>query len=128
MRIPPVKAIIAFESVARTKSVSRASEELGLTASAVSHQIGNLEEALSQALFFRQGRGLVLTPVGEQYLRDVTGVLADLNRATERAASPANIDPASPFESQLRPDVAIAASGVFSGRQWGYSVEPVLLL
>ncbi|MGO4303718.1 LysR substrate-binding domain-containing protein [Cupriavidus sp. RAF12] len=92
MRIPPVKAIIAFESVARTKSVSRASEELGLTASAVSHQISNLEEALGQALFFRQGRGLALTPVGEQYLRDITGVLADLNRATERASSPANIE------------------------------------
>ncbi|RWA46475.1 LysR family transcriptional regulator [Cupriavidus sp. UYMSc13B] len=92
MRIPPVKAIIAFESVARTKSVSRASEELGLTASAVSHQISNLEEALGQALFFRQGRGLVLTPVGEQFLRDITGALADLNRATERASSPANIE------------------------------------
>ncbi len=92
MRIPPVKAIIAFESVARTKSVSRAAEELGLTASAVSHQIGNLEEALGQALFFRQGRGLALTPVGQQYLRDVTGVLADLSRATERASSPASIE------------------------------------
>ncbi|GLC92656.1 transcriptional regulator [Cupriavidus sp. TA19] len=92
MRIPPVKAIIAFESVARTKSVSRAAEELGLTASAVSHQISNLEEILGQALFFRQGRGLALSPVGEQYLRDVTGVLADLNRATERASSPANVE------------------------------------
>ncbi len=35
---------------------------------------------------------MVLTPVGEQYLRDITGVLADLNRATERASSPANIE------------------------------------
>ncbi len=87
-----MKAIIAFESVARTKSVSRASEELGLTASAVSHQISNLEQAIGQPLFFRQGRGLVLTPVGERYLRDITGVLAELNRATERASSPANVE------------------------------------
>lgn len=92
MRIPPVKAIVAFESVARNKGVSKAAEELGLTASAVSHQIGNLEEAIGQALFFRQGRGLVLTPVGEQYLRDVTGALADLSRATERASTPGAVD------------------------------------
>ncbi|WP_042877477.1 LysR substrate-binding domain-containing protein [Cupriavidus necator] len=91
MRIPPMKAIVAFESVARTKSVSRASEELGLTASAVSHQISNLEDAIGQALFFRQGRGLVLTPVGEQYLRDITGALAELSRATERASSQSDV-------------------------------------
>jgi len=92
MRIPPLKAIIAFESVARTKSVSRASEELGLTASAVSHQISNLEAVIGQPLFFRLGRGLVLTPLGEQYLREVTGALADLNRATERASSQSNVE------------------------------------
>lgn len=92
MRIPPMKAIVAFESVARNKSVGKAAEELGLTASAVSHQLSNLEQVIGQPLFFRQGRGLVLTPVGEQYLRDVTGVIAELNRATERAATPSAID------------------------------------
>ena len=87
-----MKAVIAFESVARTKSVSRASEELGLTPSAVSHQISNLEAVIGRPLFFRQGRGLVLTPVGEQYLREVTGALADLNRATERASSQPDVE------------------------------------
>ncbi|WP_345816458.1 LysR substrate-binding domain-containing protein [Paraburkholderia sp. PREW-6R] len=92
MRIPPVKAIIAFESVARTKSVNRAAEELGLTASAVSHQISNLESIIGQPLFYRSGRGLVLTSTGERYLSDVTGSLADLNRATERASSRADVE------------------------------------
>jgi DNA-binding transcriptional LysR family regulator len=92
MRIPPVKAIVAFESVARTKSVNRASEELGLTASAVSHQISNLEAVIGQPLFYRSGRGLVLTPTGERYLSDVTGSLADLSRATERASSRTDVE------------------------------------
>ncbi|WP_333974967.1 LysR substrate-binding domain-containing protein [Burkholderia cepacia] len=92
MRIPPLKAIIAFESVARTKSVNRAAEELGLTASAVSHQLSNLESQIGQPLFQRSGRGLVLTPTGERYLADVTGSLADLSRATERASSRAEVD------------------------------------
>ncbi|KVN55152.1 LysR substrate-binding domain-containing protein [Burkholderia anthina] len=92
MRIPPLKAIIAFESVARTKSVNRAAEELGLTASAVSHQLSNLESQIGQPLFQRAGRGLVLTPTGERYLADVTGSLADLSRATERASSRTEVD------------------------------------
>ena len=92
MRIPPLKAIIAFESVARTGSVNRAADELGLTASAVSHQLSNLESIIGQPLFQRSGRGLVLTPTGERYLSDVTGSLADLSRATERASSRADVD------------------------------------
>ncbi|SAL61322.1 LysR family transcriptional regulator [Caballeronia terrestris] len=92
MRIPPLKAIIAFESVARTKSVNRAADELGLTPSAVSHQIANLESAVGRALFTRLGRGLVLTPTGQQYLADVTGSLADLSRATERASSQTGVE------------------------------------
>nr|WP_294866262.1 LysR substrate-binding domain-containing protein [uncultured Pseudogulbenkiania sp.] len=92
MRIPPLKSIIAFESVARTKSVNRAAEELGLTASAVSHQIANLESKIGRPLFTRMGRGLVLTPIGEQYLSEVTGSLADLSRATERAANQSEVD------------------------------------
>ncbi len=78
--------------MARTGSVNRASEELGLTASAVSHQISNLESIVGQALFYRSGRGLVLTPTGERYLSDVTGSLADLSRATERASSRTEVD------------------------------------
>lgn len=92
MRIPPLKAIIAFECIARTKSVNRAAEELDLTASAVSHQLSNLESIIGQSLFQRTGRGLVLTPTGERYLSDVTGSLADLSRATERASSRREMD------------------------------------
>ncbi|MBN3751741.1 LysR family transcriptional regulator [Paraburkholderia sp. Tr-20389] len=92
MRIPPVKAIVAFECIARTRSVNRAADELGLTASAVSHQLSNLESIIGQPLFQRTGRGLVLTPTGERYLSDVTGSLADLSRATERASSRKEVD------------------------------------
>ncbi len=92
MRIPPLKSIIAFESVARTGSVNRAADELGLTASAVSHQIANLESTIGRDLFVRSGRGMVLTPIGEQYLADVTGSLADLSRATERASGEKGVE------------------------------------
>ncbi|WP_347554211.1 LysR substrate-binding domain-containing protein [Robbsia sp. KACC 23696] len=92
MRIPPLKAIMAFECIARTKSVNRAAEEMGLTASAVSHQLSNLESIIGQPLFQRTGRGLILTLTGERYLSDVSGSLADLSRATERASRRDEVD------------------------------------
>lgn len=86
MRLPPLKALIAFESVARTKSIAGAAEELALTPSAVSHQISSLEEILGRPLFSREGRGLKITPAGEKYLSGITGLLADLGRVTEEVA------------------------------------------
>ncbi|WP_184056853.1 LysR substrate-binding domain-containing protein [Paraburkholderia sp. MM5384-R2] len=65
---------------------------VALTPSAVSHQIANLESTVGRALFTRLGRGLVLTPTGQQYLADVTGSLADLSRATERASSESGVE------------------------------------
>lgn len=47
---------------------------------------------MGRPLFTRLGRGLVLTPTGTQYLSDVTGALAELNRATERASSETSIE------------------------------------
>ena len=42
-RYPPMNAVKAFESVSRWGSMARASEELGVTPSAVSHQVRALE-------------------------------------------------------------------------------------
>ena len=50
-RMPPLKALRAFEAAGRHLSFKRAAEELCVTASAVSHQvIRNLLEAVVEAL------------------------------------------------------------------------------
>ena len=67
--LPPLNALRAFEATARLGSASRAAQELHVTHGAVSRHLRTLEEALGQPLFARQGRGLALTPAGEQ-LRD----------------------------------------------------------
>lgn len=59
-----LKALQAFEAAARLGSIARASEELGVTASAVSHQIAGLERRLGLRLFARQRRGLAATREG----------------------------------------------------------------
>jgi LysR family glycine cleavage system transcriptional activator len=45
--MPPLKALLAFEAASRHGSFSRAAEELGVTPSAISHQIQNLEDFLA---------------------------------------------------------------------------------
>lgn len=56
-----LNALKAFESAARHLSFTAAAAELGVTQSAVSHQIKSLEERLGVALFRRTPRGLVVT-------------------------------------------------------------------
>ena len=92
MSLPPLKAIQSFEQVARFGNVARAAEQLNLTPSAVSHQIANLEALIGRPLFLRNARGVTLTPAGEQYLRDVTGVLQSLALATQRAGNDISAD------------------------------------
>jgi len=58
----------SFVAVAETGGVTRAAGLLNLTQSAVSMQLKRLEEALGLALLDRAGRGIALTPSGEQLL------------------------------------------------------------
>lgn len=90
--LPPLRAIQAFEQTARFLNVARAAEVLDLTPSAVSHQLAKLEAMIGRQLFVRAARGVSLTPVGEQYLKDVSGLLHSLAVATERAGSDVSLD------------------------------------
>jgi LysR family transcriptional regulator of gallate degradation len=54
-----------FESVARLKSLSRASSDLGLTQPAVSRAIAKIEEAIETRLFNRSATGCYLNEPGE---------------------------------------------------------------
>ena len=63
-RLPPLKALRAFEAAARHMSFKAAADELALTPTAISHQIRLLETALGRALFRRWPRPLTLTPAG----------------------------------------------------------------
>ena len=51
----------APEAAARHESFAKAADELGVTPSAVSHQVKSLEEWLGWPLFVRHAQGLHLT-------------------------------------------------------------------
>jgi len=63
--MPPLNALRAFEAAARHLSLSRAAQELHVTAGALSHQIRGLEDLLGQKLFERRVRAIALTPAGK---------------------------------------------------------------
>jgi LysR family transcriptional regulator, glycine cleavage system transcriptional activator len=79
----PLNAVRVFASVGRLLSLKKAADELGVTPSAVSHQISSLEQYLGLRLLRREGNHIVLTIEGTIYLRQVSGNLAQLSRATK---------------------------------------------
>ncbi|MEJ8473828.1 LysR family transcriptional regulator [Roseibium algae] len=86
-RLTSVNNILAFVTVAREGSVSRAAEVLNLTQPAVSHQIKRLGEDTGSVLFTRTATGLVLTRDGAALrtkAEQVLQALADFDRSAER--------------------------------------------
>jgi DNA-binding transcriptional LysR family regulator len=64
MRVTDLSELAAFDAVARAKSFRRASEERGVTASAISHAVSNLEARLGIRLLNRTTRSVSLTDAG----------------------------------------------------------------
>lgn len=86
-RLPSLSALRAFEAAARHESAKQAAKELSVTATAISHQIRGLEEALGIALFVRKPRRLALTPQGRE-LQEVLGTAFDsIGAVVERLTS-----------------------------------------
>ncbi|VVE36371.1 LysR family transcriptional regulator [Pandoraea communis] len=75
-------ALRYFLEVARTGSLSRASERLHVAVSALSRQIAKLEEDLGTPLFERRPRGMVLSEAGELLADHARRVLLDAERVT----------------------------------------------
>ncbi|MEG0557047.1 MAG: LysR family transcriptional regulator [Comamonas sp.] len=64
-----------FSVLAQVGSFSRAAAALGITQSAVSHAIKQLETELGVSLLSREGAGTVLTPVGSKLLTRANDIL-----------------------------------------------------
>jgi len=75
----------AVETVARTGSLQRAADELGVSASAVSQQIGRTEKQLGRPVFQRTPAGLVPTEFGAQFTARLSAGFGELVRAVALA-------------------------------------------
>jgi LysR family glycine cleavage system transcriptional activator len=83
-RLPPLNALRAFEVAARNENFTRAAAELGVSQAAVSQQVKSLEAMLGLKLFARDGKQLVITSAGKQYLAVVRDALDRIAVGTDR--------------------------------------------
>ena len=77
-RLPPLRSLEAFVRVVRLGSAKAAAAELGLTPSALSRRIGQLEAFVGKKLFVRQHQLMKLNEAGEAFYQAVAPVLEDL--------------------------------------------------
>jgi LysR family transcriptional regulator, glycine cleavage system transcriptional activator len=86
-QLPPFAELVAFEAVARHLSFTRASQELCITQSAVSHRIRRLESHFGESLIERASAGRVaLTDAGVAILPELVAALDHLSRLGRRNA------------------------------------------
>jgi DNA-binding transcriptional LysR family regulator len=88
-KLPPLNRLRTFEAAARLQSFARAADELSLTASAVSHQIRDLEDHFGRALFERRHRRVQLTPEGQRLHEGLARVFDALESACADVQLPA---------------------------------------
>ncbi|UXT40648.1 LysR family transcriptional regulator [Agrobacterium tumefaciens] len=126
MKLPPLTTLRAFEAAARRTSFSLAAQELGMTATAVSQHVRNLEAWLGVALFERHARGVRLTPAGKEFGTTVSTALRQIasgaarirqghDRMTVRLASLPSVvahflTPRLPRFRALYPDIQVSIS------------------
>ena len=83
-KLPPLRAIQAFEAFGRLGSVTAAASALGVTVGAVSQQIRRTEELLGQEFVERRGKTIALTARGAQYHAELVAAFDLLRAAHDR--------------------------------------------
>ena len=87
-KLPPLKALRAFESAARHLSFTAAADELNVTPAAIGHQVRILEDRFGRKLFERSTRKVELTDAARDALSLVSQGLDLLAEAGHRLAAP----------------------------------------
>lgn len=82
--LPSLNALCTFDAVARHGSMTRAAAELGVTQTAISHQVRRLEEELGYALFLRRGGRTEPTPEAAAWAEQLSAVFARLRAINQQ--------------------------------------------
>jgi LysR family glycine cleavage system transcriptional activator len=84
MKLPPLNALKAFETAARTGSYVAAAKELRVSPAAVSQQVRKLEQYFDKKLFLRYNNRIVLTDAGTTFYTSAAPALQDLSGVTQQ--------------------------------------------
>jgi LysR family glycine cleavage system transcriptional activator len=102
-KLPPLIELRAFDAAARHLSFKQAAAELGVTPTAISHQIRLLERYCGRALFRRRPRPLSLTEAGRRLfpvIRDGLEAFAVAIASVKRDALPLRVTTTNAFASR----------------------------
>lgn len=88
--LPPLHALRAFDAAARFGSFREAAAALGISESAVSHQVKSLEAYLGVALFERTGNAVALSATGRRYFEQLDPAFTKIRAATEEIKGPSD--------------------------------------
>ena len=83
MRTTDLSELAAFDAVARHRSFRRAGEERGVTASAISHAVSNLEARVGIRLLNRTTRSVSLTDAGAMLLAQLSPAFGEIGSALD---------------------------------------------
>lgn len=87
MALTPLNALTVFVTVARRRSFTQAAKELGVSSSAVSQAVRQLETKLGQPLLARTTRSVSLTDAGQRLLDEAAPGLQSALEALEHLAA-----------------------------------------
>jgi DNA-binding transcriptional LysR family regulator len=95
MLTPGFSELNAAAAIAARKSFRAAANDLGISASALSHAVASLESRLGVRLFNRTTRSVSLTPAGEQFLTRVKPAMSEIadamHEVNEQRSTPAGL-------------------------------------
>src|SRR5882672_10140967 len=83
VRATELSELSAFDAVARHRSFRRASEERGVTASAISHAVSSLEARVGIRLLNRTTRSVSLTDAGAMLLAQLSPAFSGIDAALD---------------------------------------------
>jgi len=103
--LPSLNSLKVFAVVAETRSLSAAGRELNVTHAAVSQQVRSLENFMGLQLVAREGRGVALTPEGEQLYSGLSGGFETIREAVDALLKD---DTARPLNITMTPSFAVS--------------------
>ncbi len=129
-KIPNLRHLVAFVSVVKNGSISKASENIFLSQPAITQALAKIEKQLKTALFERKTNGMNLTREGELFAFRIERALEMLQQAIKKnyrldksAVSPATPSLFAVTTTQLRALIAVSEAQNYSaaGRNIGVS-------
>lgn len=86
-----IRDLLLVLAVQRSRGFRQAANDMGISASGLSHQVRKVEVALKATLFERNGQSVKTTPEGEQLLRKIAQIIdavAELDALTKETEKP----------------------------------------